>query len=222
MVPKKKDYPFLDNIKKIPVLFYLSDLQSKILRHICTTVNPTYRTLIEEVGKDRITILQSLESLIEHRYIVKQKVNPRYEKSKLFFVPTHKGISYACLRLEVDLKDIVNNNDEIGRYFKFVEIMFHYSQRKPMLEPMFSKLERGYLEFEEDNAAKKKELIKDCFYMGLLQLAQSKNYDAHILFSNNSKKWPNELFSMEELREFKKVFMLAGNNLIKTSERIPG
>ena len=219
----RKNNSLLDNVKKIPVLLYLSDLQSKILRHICTTVNPTYRTLIEEVGKDRITILQSIESLIEHRYIVKQKANPNYEKSKLSFAPTHKGISYACLELKVDLKDIINSSDdEIGRYFKFVSETIHYSQlRKQILEPIFSKLERGYLEFEEDNTAKKKELIKDCFYVGLLQSAQSRSYNAHILFSNNSSKKWNETFSIEELREFKKGLMQAGNNLIKTSERIP-
>ena len=222
MTPKKKESPHLDNIRRrIPVLLYLSDLQSKILRHICTTVNPNYETLVKEIGKDRITILQSLESLIEHRYVVKRKVNPNYEKSKLFFVPTHKGISYAYLQLKVDLKAIINGNDEIGRYIEFVKETFHSSEHcKQMVEPMFSKLERGYLEFDEDNAAKKKELVKDCFYMGLLNLAQHENYDANILFSSSGKRWLNELFSSEELRELKEAFLLAGNNLIKISERI--
>jgi predicted transcriptional regulator len=224
MPPKRKESPRLDNIRRrIPVILSLSDLQSEILRHICTTVNPNYGSLVKEIGKDRITILQSLESLIEHRYVVKQKVNPNYEKSKLFFTPTHKGISYAFLNLKVDIKTIVNSsNDEIGTYIEFVRETFHSSQHyRQMLEPMFRELERGYVEVYEDNTAKKKELVKDCFCMGLLSSAQHKNYDANILFSNNSTRWLNKLFSSEELRELKEVFSLAGNNLIKTSERIP-
>jgi hypothetical protein len=222
MIPKKKESTHLDNIRRrIPVLLSLSDLQSKILGHICTTVNPNYGTLVKEIGKDRITILQSLESLIEHRYVIKQKVNPNYEKSKLVFASTHKGISYAYLNLKVDLKTMTNSNDEIGRYIEFVKEAFDSPQDcKQMLEPMFSKLERGYLEVYEDNTAKKKELIKDCFYMGLLNLAQHKNYDVNILFSNSSKKWLNQLYSSKELRELKEAFLITGNNLIKTSEGI--
>jgi hypothetical protein len=140
----------------------------------------------------------------------------------LFFVPTHKGVSYACLELKLDPKVIINTkNDEIGRYIEFVTKTFHYSQlQRQILEPMFTKLERGYLEFEDDNTVKKNELIKDSFIRGLVQLAQSGNYDAYNLFSNDRKKW-DFVFSDEELRELKRICMHTGNNLIKTGKRIP-
>ena len=55
--------------------------------------NANYKTLIEDIGKDRITIMQSLNSLVEWRYIDKIKINPDFEKSKLIFSLTSKGIA---------------------------------------------------------------------------------------------------------------------------------
>src|SRR5919202_645473 len=106
-------------VMRVPILLVLTDLQANILRHVCNTNNATYKTLMEKIHKDRITILQSLESLIKYRYIEKKKVNPNHEKSKLVFIPTHKGISYAWFNLkDIDIKKIikVNADDVITQY----------------------------------------------------------------------------------------------------------
>ena len=41
---------------------------------LCTFENASYETLTKEIGRGRTTILESMESLIRHRYVEKQKV----------------------------------------------------------------------------------------------------------------------------------------------------
>src|SRR4051794_30833662 len=98
-------------VSRIPVVTsFFSELQQKILKHIGTTNKASYRTLIKEIGRDRITILQSVESLIEHyHYIEKRKINPKYQKSRLIFMLTHKGIAAAWLRGLINADDIIKN-----------------------------------------------------------------------------------------------------------------
>ena len=81
----------------------LSDLQRKILEVICTKENVTYKTLMEKTKRDRITILQSIESLVKRNHVLKQKSNPEYEKSILIFKPTLLGKCYACTIIDVNI-----------------------------------------------------------------------------------------------------------------------
>lgn len=220
---RQPDNPHFSNIRRrIPILLIMSDLQSDILKHICTTLNASYKTLLEGINKDRITILQSVESLIEYRYVEKIRVNPRHKKSRLVFIPTHKGISHAYLTLGVDIKKMIKaKDDEISMYVEFIKEIFKHSQHKQMLEPMFSKLERGYLEIYEDNADKKKELVKECFRIGLLEVAQYRDYNTRVLFNSNSIRWLKKLFSNEELKNLKEILVQTRNNLTSTIERFP-
>jgi hypothetical protein len=85
----------------------LSLLQEKILKIVCTRSNVDYALLMEEVKRDRITIMQSVDSLAKHKYVKKDKINPEYEKSKLIIRPTFSGKHHAWRFLGVDLEDIL-------------------------------------------------------------------------------------------------------------------
>ena len=99
-----------DSPSKIPVVIsFFTDLQKKIVRHVGTNNKASYKTLIKDIGKDRITIMQCLNSLIEWRYIDKKKINPDFEKSKLIFSLTSKGIAAAWLRRVISLDEIARN-----------------------------------------------------------------------------------------------------------------
>src|SRR4051812_1686083 len=78
-----------------------TELQEKILRHICKTRDADYKTISKETDRDRITILQSLQPLMKHHYVYKQKIDPNRIKSKLIFKPTDKGMYYALANLGV-------------------------------------------------------------------------------------------------------------------------
>jgi hypothetical protein len=207
---------------QIPTHLTLSNLQKKILLHVCTTNDASYKTLIEDIGKDRITILQSLESLIKYRYIEKQRLIPEREKSKLIFIPSYKGKAYALYHLNVELVQIVktNGDDEVNNYIEFVKEVFHPSQHKLMIEPLFNVLERGQL--DKKNSDKEKSLIKESFRKGLSELIQQKNYNAHVLFKNGtSREWLKKLYHTEGLKEFRELFIRARDNLTATIKLFP-
>ena len=203
-----------------------SELQQRILWHVGTTNNASYRTLIKEIGRDRITILQSVESLIEHyHYIEKRKINPKYQKSRLIFMLTHKGIAAAWLNGIINTDDIsknLNRDDNITKYIKFIHDVFDPSQRKQMLELMFSKLEKTYSGYEgEEGSDDVKKLIRECFLKGILELAFGNNYNASRLLNDTTIQWLKKLFSSEELKEFRKFLIQGRKNLNSTIERFP-
>src|SRR5215467_3425797 len=130
---------------------------------------------------DRITILQSIESLIKHGYIKKQKDNPQKEKSKLTFVPTLRGMACIWPFYPFDLKLSISRykvqkEDEISRYLAFVNDVFKFTHQYPILKDLFTRIERDYLNIEKGHATKKR-LIKECFTAGILNLIQQKDYD---------------------------------------------
>jgi hypothetical protein len=62
------------NLRRIPVLLVPTELQRRILCHLCTFENASYETLTKEIGRGRTNIRESMESLIRHRNVEKQKV----------------------------------------------------------------------------------------------------------------------------------------------------
>ena len=94
----------VDNNQSIKI----TDLQKEILKHVCMKRNADYKTLSKATDRDRITLLQSLQSLNKHRLVYREKDNPNRVKSKLIFKPTHKGRAYASTFLGMDLDDIRN------------------------------------------------------------------------------------------------------------------
>jgi hypothetical protein len=190
-------------------------LQGKILRHLCTTANANYKTLTEEIGRDRITILQSIESLIKYHYVEKERDNPQKEKSKLTFLPTLKGLAGLWQEFPFDLKQMIKlkKEDEITRYLEFVRDVFKLEEhQKPMLSRLFNDIKYNYMNLEKGYASKRK-LIKDSFAKGMLELVQRRDYDATRLFNEKGVERLKKLYSKEELNEFKELFVRTKQNL---------
>jgi hypothetical protein len=219
--------PFVENpkiddmIRRIPVLLSPTELQGKILCHICTMKNASYDTLIRATGKDRITILQSIESLIKYHYIEKEKVHPEHEKSKLIFIPTLRGKASAWSYFGLDIKDTIETKqvDEITDYIGFIKDVFRDRQQKPMLNRLFNTIEREYLDIEQEGPDTKRKLIKECFTEGILELVQQEDYNATELFNNKGIQWLNKLYSHRELKEVKELLVRTNKNLTSTIER---
>jgi hypothetical protein len=212
-----------DVIRQIPILLSPSELQGKILSHICTRKNVSYASLIKDIKKDRITILQSIESLIKYHYIEKEKVHPGHEKSKLIFIPTLRGKACAWSYFGLDIKDMVKTKKEdlITNYIEFIKDVFPSGQHKSMLTRLFSIIERDYLNIEEEGVDTKKRIVKESFANGILGLVQQEDYDVTRLFNNNSYQWLHKLYSQVELRGLKEFFVITEKNLISTIEKFP-
>jgi len=210
---------------RIPVILSsLFPLQKKILQHICSVNNATYKTLMQYTDRDRITILQSIKPLIKYRYIEEKRLNPEVEKSKLIFSSTSKGFSYAWALGLVNTKDItkIKKDDTIIDYVKFIGEVFTPLQHKEMLGLLFTELANGSLDYEENNEDRKKDLIKESFRSALFALIQKENYDSHFLSDNRTVEWLRKLYSIEELKMMKRHFIQIKNNLDDTIKRLPG
>ena len=70
----------LYNMKKI----INSKLQENILKNIILTEQPNFTTISTELKKNRLTISQSIASLLKKQCITKEPINPLKEKSKLY------------------------------------------------------------------------------------------------------------------------------------------
>jgi hypothetical protein len=90
-----------------------STLQKNILKHIILTDQPDYQTISKEVGRDRITIRQSIESLSKIECIVSEPINPNKKKSKLIFRPTIKGLVIGLGLLDIKFEQIKNNAEKV-------------------------------------------------------------------------------------------------------------
>jgi hypothetical protein len=203
----------------------LTGLQGIILRIICTDSHVTYKTLVQKIHRDRITVLQSIESLIEQGYVQKQKICPPHEKSKLVFTPTLVAKHYAWLTLGVNIEDILKleNDEDISNYLELIKEISNPLQRQEFVEPLSSIL-TSYGTWQDKGKIDpklKKDVIKEGFRKGIVQLAQRPFEDIDRFFNTVSMKLLEELFSTSECREFKNLFERMGNNLIRASKKIP-
>jgi predicted transcriptional regulator len=193
--------------------YTMSDLQKKILTHICTTHNASYETLMEEMRKDRITIMQSLRSLINYHYVDKKRKYPQLEKSKVIFFPTHKGKAFARLYLNVELTKMieVKDKDRIEMYIEFIRQAFP-SQYDLILAGLLNELEKGALEFNNKDAIEK-DLTIHFFRHGILDLASNNANKSDSLSTKKSRILFKNLFSPKEVRELNEYLKKVRDNL---------
>jgi hypothetical protein len=219
--PRTSEIEYVEAIVNLAEIKGGPTLQGKILRHLCTTPNANYNTLTKEIGKDRITILQSIESLIKYRYVEKERANPQNEKSKLTFLPTLKGVAGLWKDFPFDLKKMIEikQDDEIIRYLKFVKDVFKFEHQIPMLSRLFYNIEYNYMRLKREDTERKK-LIKESFTTGIMELAQRRDYDATRLFNEKGVQRLTKLYSKEELKEFKELFVRTRQNLTTVIERL--
>jgi hypothetical protein len=223
-----------DSSLQIPTIIgSFTKLQQKILSHIGRTYGANYRTLGQDVPRNRITIRQSVESLIKHQYVAKKRLS-LYEAiqirehvginqpmSLIIFLLTHKGIATTWLRRFLGTEDMVKGlyrDDNITKYINVVYHVFTPSQHRQMLEPIFRNLEWSHSGFEEE---KSHSLIKDAFLTGILKLAFENNYDPSVLFNKANVAHLKGLFSHEDLKRFKEKLKVGGNNIALTIKKFP-
>lgn len=202
--------------------YTMSDLQKKILTHVCTTYDASYESLIEDMKKDRITIMQSLRSLINYHYVDKRRINPEFEKSKVIFFPTLKGKAFAHLHLNVDLTDMikVGEQNNVEMYIEFIKQAFPL-QYDRMLSGLLAELEQGLLE-TDNTVVREKNLVIRSFLNGILNLApDSINNYADFLSNKRSLQIFENLFSKREIQETKKYLQRARRNLDLCIDKFP-
>ncbi len=207
-----------------------SALQKKILQIVCTRKDVTYKILIQETKRDRITVLQSVESLIKHNLIEKQKTNPEYEKSKLIFKATPGGKQIACAYFGISLEDIMKleDDEQIANYLEFIKDITDPIERKELLQPLSdlltsprARVVESKREDDEKTHSIRREVLRDGFKEVLLELFKNENYDAKKFLNNKSIRWFKKLFTSEETQEIKEYLRQVVENANLTIERLP-
>jgi hypothetical protein len=203
----------------------LTKLQEDILRILTTQSRVTYRVLIQQIRRDRITLFQSVESLTLQGYIVKHKINPEFERSKLLLRPTLMAKHLAWTNLGVDIEDIlkIEGDQDIFNYFELIKDVSDPLQRQKFIDPL-SSIITSYATWENKGKIDpklKRDTIKEGFCNGILELVKRPKNDVDKFFNQITVEWLKKLFSTAELREFGNVFEIMGNNLIRSSKKIP-
>ena len=190
----------------------ISELQWKILIHVCKNNGATYKSICRETGKCRTTIIQSIQPLIKRRCIDKVKVDPILIKSKLIFMPTYKGKSHAeAWGLGVEEIFRTETDHHILNYLQILKQISDVSQRRIMLQELASSLLNTLIIDAHGNISTSDKItsIKEAFYDGLISL-QDAGYNTSGLFNDKTIQWFTEFFSAIEVKELEKSFSKSG------------
>ena len=202
----------VDNNQSIKI----TDLQKEILKHVCMKRNADYKTLSKATDRDRITLLQSLQSLNKHRLVYREKDNPNRVKSKLIFKPTHKGRAYASTFLGMDLDDIRNaqiDDDERRTYRDLIKQVANPSKRKKNERLMMKDLLLENLFQDDGNIRIFTSLLSQLVRLRLLRFVKSTNFDFNELFVLTGANELKAISTRSELREFKELMTSLRDNL---------
>ena len=152
--------------------------------HFHHDTNSANRAISKYVDKDRITIKQSIDTLIKKGYIKKEKVYPGRERSKLIFNLTHKGLIYSICVLNEQV-NVLKNLDDI----QFQEFLKYLKIPKSKEADRFKALVcLGFLNYdlfnEEGNmiCENEYEIAKQMFRIFLLYKTEDKYFDIEKLF----------------------------------------
>jgi predicted transcriptional regulator len=195
-----------------------TELQKKILKHICKTRNADYKTISKETGRDRITILQSLQPLMKRQYVYKQKIDPDRIKSKLIFKPTDKGMAYSIAILGVDIDDVRKAHldaDVLVEYNELIKKIDNPLQRKQFEREMIKVLVLYNL-FDDKGKTiitNRKGFLKQGIRIGIFNLTADKYYDPENLFTPQVVERLKGIVGTSELKEFKEFLMKIRKNL---------
>lgn len=98
----------------------MSELQGQILSLVSSNPNVDYRFLENtlEPPRDRVTILQAIDALTRKGMIQSKRQDPNFEKSKLTFSPSDKGVSYAILYQGVDIDKYFRYHADLDEFQK--------------------------------------------------------------------------------------------------------
>jgi hypothetical protein len=200
----------------------MTDLQKKILKHVCTRKNADYKTLSKATHRDRITVLQSLQSLIKRHLVYQEKTNASRIKSKLLFKPTDKGRAFALKYLGVDLDDIRNaqfDDNERRNYNEFIKHVANPLDRKNNEGKTLKDLLQENLFLEDGNIPDQRLLIQ-LFRLRLLQFAKSIDPSLEKMFTPANIDKLEAISTQSELKEFKELLTILRNNLDSTIKQL--
>lgn len=216
---------------------HLSQLQDKILRVVCTRQNVDYTFLMKETNRDRVTIAQSVNSLVDRHYVSKDKIDPEYEKSKVIVKATFLGKDYSVNILKVNLEEILKaeDNEYISAFLEFIKDIPD-SQRDKLIQPLNELFRFLYDVWVVYYAAKGKvgkdeltkqsnKIIKNVLIHGLKEgisrLVMDENYDANKLLNDRSVEWLKKLFTNTEIKELRRFIIQMKNKVVATAEKFP-
>jgi hypothetical protein len=210
----------VDNNRAIKI----TDLQIEIVKHVCMRRDADYKTLSKATDRDRITLLQSLQSLNKHRLVYSERDNPNRVKSKLIFKPTHKGRAYASTFLGIDLDDIRNaqfDDDERKKYRDLMKQVANPSKRKKNEWLMMKDLLLENLFQPDGNIPNLDKLLYQLARVRLLKFAKSKSFDFNELFGTTGANELKAISTRSELREFKELMTSLRDNLDSSIKCLP-
>jgi hypothetical protein len=220
---------------------HLSQLQDKILRIVCTRQNVDYTFLMKETNRDRVTIAQSVNSLVDRHYVSKDKIDPEYEKSKVIVKATFPGKDYSVKILKVNLEEILKaeDNEYISAFLEFIKDMPD-SQRHKLIDPLnelfnwltdlwwtehiakgkFS-VTRGRGELNKQYDKIIKNVLIHGLKTGISQLVLDENYDSNKLLNKRSIESLRKFLTNTEIKELRQFIMHMKDSIIATAEKFP-
>ena len=202
----------------------ITDLQKKILKNVCMRKNADYRTLSKATDRDRITLLQSLQSLIKRRLVEKENTNVDRRRIKLIFKPTDKGKIYASTSLGID-RDAIRNAqyDDIERmrYDEFIKQVPNQAERKRIERRVMEDLLQENLFQDDGNIPDMDKLLNQLLRVRLLKFVKSRNFDINEQFTPVGTNTLKAISAPGEIKEFKKHLILLRKNLESTIKSLP-
>ena len=190
-----------------------SELQWKILIHICKTKDADFKSICKETHRNRTTIIQSIGPMIRRGLIEKIKVDPLLVKSRVIFLLMYRGKSYIEA-FGFNVEDIFRTETDpnILEYLQIVDQFPSTSQRKVMLRELaFNVLDlliidgQGNIKKEDKIAA-----IKEAFLDSLTSLIDTD--DLSSLINDKTIQWVTRFFSANEVKEVKKKLFRINKN----------
>jgi len=192
----------------------VSELQWKILIHVCKTKDADFKSVCKETGRNRTTIIQSIEPMIRRRLIKKIRVDPLLIKSRVIFEPTYKGKSDAEA-FGLNVKDIfrTEKDPDILGYLQIVDQLSNIFQRKVMLRELaFNILDQLIIDDQGNIKTKDKiSAIKEAFFDSVTSLIQDNNISS--LFNDKTIQWITSFFSANEVEELRKKVLKMNKNI---------
>lgn len=203
-----------------------SKLQEDILKHIAVTPDAGYDTMTNKIKKNRITIRQSIETLLKHNYAKKEEIEPDLERNiKIIFKPTTKGITYSMAFLEVGLDEIIKSSGEENdfiQYNQLIENVVDKSERNEFIK----NTAKALIDFDifdntgEMRISKGEDFFNYGIMMALTGLGRKKSPSTAVYFDNQSIESLRKILSEEELKGIREYFSKVQTYLNKTTNAI--
>jgi hypothetical protein len=200
-----------------------SDLQERILKHICKTTDADYKTIIGDVKKNRITVLQALKPLLRGVYIKQIKVDPKHKRSRVVFKPTVKGIAYASTILSLGLEFIKKKQltqEEFKVYREFVKDVIDPAERERNERAILRVCLQFNLFDEQGDVIDQDRLLNQLFRTRLLDYASNPRFDPKDLFKPEGIGSLKRMSLPSEVIEFREYLEIFRSNLDRTIKEL--